>query len=206
MQIKDIFSDPCGDVFCYSVVRCGERGLEMLRWLVWPWHWWTIWGWWAVLCSEPTSELPAQLARPSMVLSARLWALCEALLQLGLNQDSITSVALTLKGTWRFQTIFVQSAVSTPLDLILSQSDKYINIFIKVHYRRTSPIFSVILSWWYHCVISTRPINKLTLSALKRLILNGNLAPCIVGCWQGNQKMRWRFFIRVKILILVQER
>ena len=35
MQIKDIFSDPCGDVFCYSVVLgVGRGGLEMLRWLV----------------------------------------------------------------------------------------------------------------------------------------------------------------------------
>ena len=115
MQIKDIFSDPCGDVFCYSVVLgVGRGGLEMLRWLLWPWHWWSIWGWWAVLCSESASELPARPG-PSMGI---IWALCGAQLQLSLNQDSITSLTLTLKGTRRFQTIFVQSALPCRLDFI----------------------------------------------------------------------------------------
>ena len=53
-----------------------------------------------------------------MVLSARLSALCDAQLQLSLNQDSITSLPLTLKGTPRFQTIFVQSALPCGLDFI----------------------------------------------------------------------------------------
>ena len=52
--------------------------------------------------------------RPSIVLSE----LFVAQLQLSLNQDSITSLTLTLKGTRRFQTIFVQSALPCRLDFI----------------------------------------------------------------------------------------
>ena len=61
--------------------------------------------------SRPVSCQP----RPSMGI---IWALCGAQLQLSLNQDSITSLTLTLKGTRRFQTIFVQSALPCGLDFI----------------------------------------------------------------------------------------
>ena len=116
MQIKDIFSDPCCDVFCYSVVLgVGRWGLEMLRWLLWPWHWW---------CGPyGDDEQYCALSRPVSCQPGLgpLWVLSElfvAQLQLSLNQDSITSLTLTLKGTRRFQTIFVQSALPCRLDFI----------------------------------------------------------------------------------------